>query len=89
MCKASLVYRVNFRTARATQRNPVSKIQKTKTKTRTTTTKKPTEILLKSVFILIPGVGVWGCFRLSATADLPHTVAGAWFCQLQIVSAIV
>jgi hypothetical protein len=35
--KASLVYRVSSRTARATQRNPVSKNQKNKT---TTTTKK-------------------------------------------------
>jgi hypothetical protein len=32
---ASLVYRVSYRTARATQRNPVSKNQKTKTKTKT------------------------------------------------------
>jgi hypothetical protein len=30
--KASLVYKVSSRTARATQRNPVSKKQKTKTK---------------------------------------------------------
>jgi hypothetical protein len=30
--EASLVYRVSSRTARATQRNPVSKNQKTKTK---------------------------------------------------------
>jgi hypothetical protein len=30
--KASLVYRVSSRTARATQRNPVSKKTKTKTK---------------------------------------------------------
>jgi hypothetical protein len=35
--KASLVYRVSSRTARATQRNPVSK---TKTKTKTKTNKK-------------------------------------------------
>jgi hypothetical protein len=32
--KASLVYRVSSRTARATQRNPVSKKQKTKQKTK-------------------------------------------------------
>jgi hypothetical protein len=32
--QASLVYRVSSRTARATQRNPVSKTQKTKTKTK-------------------------------------------------------
>ena len=31
-CKASLVYRVSSRTARATQRNPVSKNQKKKKK---------------------------------------------------------
>jgi hypothetical protein len=37
--EASLVYRVSSRTARATQRNPVSKKQKQKTKT-TTKTKK-------------------------------------------------
>jgi len=29
-CEASLVYRTNFRTARATQRNPVSKKAQTK-----------------------------------------------------------
>ena len=29
-CKASLVYRVSFRTARATQRNPVSKTKQNK-----------------------------------------------------------
>jgi hypothetical protein len=32
--EASLVYRVSSRTARATQRNPVSKNKKTKTKTK-------------------------------------------------------
>jgi hypothetical protein len=37
--KVSLVYRVSSRTARATQRNPVSK-QKTKNKQTTTTTTK-------------------------------------------------
>jgi hypothetical protein len=40
--KASLVYRVNSRTARVTQRNPVSKI-KTKTKTCVEHCKLPTE----------------------------------------------
>jgi hypothetical protein len=43
--EASLVYRVSFRTARATQRNPVSKEQnKTKTKNKkpqNTKTQKP------------------------------------------------
>jgi hypothetical protein len=39
--KASLVYRVSSRTARATQRNPVLKNQKNKkTKTKQTKTKK-------------------------------------------------
>jgi hypothetical protein len=39
--KASLIYRVSSRTARATQRNPVSKNkQKNKTTTTTTTTTK-------------------------------------------------
>jgi hypothetical protein len=33
--EASVVYKVSFRTARATQRNPVSKKPKTKTKTKT------------------------------------------------------
>jgi hypothetical protein len=37
--EASLVYRVSSRTARATQRNPVSKKQKTKTKTKPPKTK--------------------------------------------------
>jgi hypothetical protein len=32
--KASLAYKVSSRTARATQRNPVSKNKKTKTKTK-------------------------------------------------------
>jgi hypothetical protein len=36
--EASLVYRVSSRTARPTQRNPVSKNKKTKTKTKTKTT---------------------------------------------------
>jgi hypothetical protein len=36
--KGSLVYRVSFRTARATQRNPVLKTQQQQTKTKT---KKP------------------------------------------------
>jgi hypothetical protein len=38
--KASLVYKVRSRTARATQRNPVSKKQKTKQKKKTKQTKK-------------------------------------------------
>jgi hypothetical protein len=37
--EASLVYRVSSRTARATQRNPVSKIKKQTNKQTTTTTK--------------------------------------------------
>jgi hypothetical protein len=41
--KASLVYRVRSRTARAIQRNPVSKkTKKTKTKTKTKTKNKKT-----------------------------------------------
>jgi hypothetical protein len=36
--EASLVYKVSYRTARATQRNPVSKNQKKKKKKNTTTT---------------------------------------------------
>jgi hypothetical protein len=38
--KASLVYRVSFRTARVTQRNPVSKNQKKKKKPNKQTNKK-------------------------------------------------
>jgi hypothetical protein len=38
--EASLVYRVSSRTARGTQRNPVSKKQKNKKQTTTTTTTK-------------------------------------------------
>jgi hypothetical protein len=38
--EASLGYRVSSRTARATQRNPVSKTQKNPKTTTTTTTKK-------------------------------------------------
>jgi hypothetical protein len=44
--EASMVYRVSSRTARATQRNPVSEKQKTKnkkTKTKTTTTTTTTK----------------------------------------------
>jgi hypothetical protein len=42
--------------------------------------KKYTEILQEYVFILIPGVGIWGCCRLSTAADydLPRALAGAW-----------
>ena len=38
---------------------------------------KNTEIL--QVFILIPGVGIWGCFRLTTAADcaLPRALAEA------------
>jgi hypothetical protein len=39
--EASLVYKVSFRTARATQRNPVSKKQKTKNKKKNKKQKKP------------------------------------------------
>jgi hypothetical protein len=39
--EASLVYRLSYRTAKATQRNPVSK-KKTKTKTKTKNKKKKT-----------------------------------------------
>jgi hypothetical protein len=41
-------------------------------------------------FILILGVGIWGCFGLTAVADydLPHALAKAWYCQEQMVSAI-
>jgi hypothetical protein len=39
--KASLVYRVSSRTARATQRNPVSKKQKNKKKTKNKKQKNP------------------------------------------------
>ena len=33
---------------------------------------------------------MWGCCRQSAAADhdLPRALAEAWFCQLQIISAI-
>jgi hypothetical protein len=42
-------------------------------------------------FCFNPRCGIWGSFRLSTTADydLPHALAGTWFCQLQIVSATV
>jgi hypothetical protein len=41
--------------------------------------------------IRIPVIRMWGCFALSEVADydLPGALAQAWFCQLQIVSAIV
>jgi hypothetical protein len=38
--EASLIYRVSSRTARATQRNPVSKTKQNKTKTKTKTKNK-------------------------------------------------
>jgi hypothetical protein len=40
------------------------------------------------VFVLIPDVGIWGCFK-AADYDLPHVLAEVWFCQLKIVSVIV
>jgi hypothetical protein len=42
--EASLVYRVSSRSARATQRNPVSKKQKTKTKQNTKQNKQKTKV---------------------------------------------
>jgi hypothetical protein len=42
--EASLVYKVSSRTAKATQRNPVSKNPKTKTKTKKETLSQNTEI---------------------------------------------
>jgi hypothetical protein len=49
--KASLVYRVSSRTARATQRNPISKQNKTKNKKNpTTTTKKKHQKTNKKLF---------------------------------------
>jgi hypothetical protein len=38
-------------------------------------------MLWEYVFVLIPGIGMWGCFRLSTAADysLPHARAEACF----------
>jgi hypothetical protein len=44
--KASLVYRVSSRTAKATQRNPVSKTKQNKTKQNKTKTKTKTTFIL-------------------------------------------
>jgi hypothetical protein len=44
------------------------------------------EHFAEGVFILIPGVEMRGCFRLSTAADsdLSRALTEAWFCQLQI-----
>jgi hypothetical protein len=60
--KASLVYRVSSRTARATQRNPVSENQKPKNQK----TKKQAQ-LCECCFN--PSVGYGACVRLSTVAD--------------------
>lgn len=46
---------------------------------------KNTAILLNFFFVLIPGMGHGGCFRLSIAVDydLPCALAGVWFCQLR------
>jgi hypothetical protein len=53
--EASLVYRVSSRTARATQRNPVSKNKKTKKqkKQNKTKNKKQTKVFLLVVVVII------------------------------------
>jgi hypothetical protein len=50
--EASLVYKVSSRTARATQRNPVSKNQKNKTKQNKTTLKNQKNIRIVFLAIL-------------------------------------
>ena len=47
--------------------------------------------IIRICFCFNPRCGIWGCFRLSTAADydLPHALARALFCQLQIVSARV
>jgi hypothetical protein len=66
--KASLVYSVSSRTARATQRNPVSKNQKNKknkkkkqnqTKTNQTKTNKQTNKEMKSIIKKKRGLARW------------------------------
>jgi hypothetical protein len=58
--EASLVYKVSSRTARATQRNPVSKNKQTKKQTKTKTKRKEKMIVkcsalsVTSVFTLLP-----------------------------------
>lgn len=41
------------------------------------------------MFSFYPRCGTWGCFRLHSSYDLPRALAGARFCQLQMVSVIV
>jgi hypothetical protein len=43
--------------------------------------------IIRISFHFNPRCGMWGCFRLSTAADydLPHTLVGVRFCQLQIV----
>ena len=47
--------------------------------------------IVRICFHFNPSCGIWRCFRLSTAADydLPHALAWAWFCQLQIVSSAV
>lgn len=49
-----------------------------------------TEILLDCVFILIPGVGMWGCFgrTTAADCDLPQALAEALFDSSRLSRAL-
>jgi hypothetical protein len=58
--EASLVYKVSSRTARATQRNPVSK-NKT-----TTTNKQTNKQTKKDLFILLHKYGCFACMYICA-----------------------
>jgi hypothetical protein len=53
--------------------------------------KRHRNIIKMCAFVLIPGVGMWGCFALFEAThyDSPRALAEVWFCQLQIVSGIV
>jgi hypothetical protein len=49
-----------------------------------------TMMIIKNVFILFPGVRIRSCFvAVNYDFFLPYILLRAWFCQLQIVSAIV
>jgi hypothetical protein len=69
--EASLVYRVSSRTARATQRNPVSKKTKTKTKTKT---KKEEEEVSSRKPVCFSGVQLQ-IIPFKVTEELVYTVS--------------
>jgi hypothetical protein len=68
--KASLVYRVSSRTARATQRNPVWKKQKTNKQTKKKTKQKKSHCEELLTGMQSAGISMYVYFSMSAICDL-------------------